>query len=55
MVGINKGAIEKPEIRCRLVAQEIGRGEKMGELLVGTPMLLVVKMLLNKVSGSGWV
>lgn len=52
MGGIRNGATKKPEIRCELVAQEFGYGEKLAELLAKHPLLLVVKMLLHKVTRS---
>lgn len=49
-VRIYQGTAEGPEIRCRLVAQELGYAEKLDELFAGTPSLLVVKMMLRKMS-----
>lgn len=43
----NERTEEKPEIRFRLVLQELGYGERLGELFVGAPSLVVVKLLLS--------
>ena len=45
-VRMNKGTKQYPQIRCRLVTQELAYGRKMDELFVGTPSLTVVKLLL---------
>ena len=45
-VRINKGTKQDPQVRCRLVAQELAYGRKMDELFAGTPSLTVVKLLL---------
>lgn len=49
-VRVHKGTRENPDVRCRLVALELGYGERLDELFAGTPSLMVVKMLLLKVS-----
>ena len=36
-----------PEVRCRLVAQELGYGQRMDELFAGTPSLMAVKLILH--------
>ena len=46
-VRTNKGTAIDPVVRCRLVAQELGFGEKMDELFAGTPSLTAVKMILS--------
>lgn len=35
----NKASEEHHEVRCRLVAQELGYGERLDELFAGTPSL----------------
>lgn len=49
-VRINTGMQEHPDVRCRLVAHELGYGERLDELFAGTPSLMVVRMLLRKVA-----
>lgn len=44
---INKGSDENPEIRCSLVAQELGFCERLDEMFAGTPSLTIVKLLLS--------
>lgn len=44
-VRINKGSEEIAEVRCHLVAQELGFGERLDELFAGTPSLTIVKLL----------
>lgn len=46
-VRINKGTEEFPEFRCRLVAQELGYGERLGELCAAARSLAIVKLLLS--------
>ena len=41
-VRTNKGTAMDLEVRCRLVAQELGYGQRMDELFAGTPSLMVV-------------
>ena len=36
--------LAQPNIRCRLVAQELGYGERIDELFSGTPSLMTMKM-----------
>ena len=43
-VSTNKGTKDEQVVRCRLVAQELGYGQRMGELFAGTPSLAAVKM-----------
>ena len=51
-VRINKGTAEKPKVRCRLVAQELGYGTKVDELFAGTPSMTAVKLVLAKMANS---
>lgn len=46
---VNKGTKEMPKVRCRLVAQEYAT-TKEGELFVGTPPLLALRLLLSDVA-----
>lgn len=46
------GTIEKRDAAQVGCSRELGGGEKMDELFVGTPSLLVAKMLLDKASTS---
>ena len=46
-VRTNKGTAMNPEVRCRLVAQELGYGQRMDELFAGTPSLMAVKLILH--------
>jgi hypothetical protein len=52
-VRTNKGTSLEQEVRCRLVAQELGYGEKMDELFAGTPSLSAVKTVLYHASEGG--
>ena len=45
-VRTNKGTAAQPNIRCRLVAQEIGYGQRIDELFSGTPSLMSTKMAI---------
>ena len=45
-VRVNKGTKEKPQVKCRLVAQELAYGERMDELYANTPSLQSVRMAL---------
>ena len=36
-VHVNKGTPDKPNVRCRLVAQEFNDGSQKDELFAGTP------------------
>lgn len=49
-VRVNNETREAPDVRCRLVAQEPGDGERLDELLAGTPSLMVIKMLLHNIA-----
>lgn len=44
---VNKWGDEHPDVCCRLVAHELGFGERLDELFAGTPCLMVVKLLLS--------
>ena len=46
-VRTNKGTAMDPEVRVRLVAQELGYGQRMDELFAGTPSLMAVKLILH--------
>ena len=53
-VRINKGTKDKPKVRCRLVAQELGYGERLDELFAGTPSLPTVRLaILHAARGGG--
>lgn len=43
---MSKASEEHPEVHCRLVAHEVGFGERLDELIVGTPSLTIVNILL---------
>ena len=45
-VRVNKGTAEKPQVKCRLVAQELALGERLDELFAGTPSVSPVRLLL---------
>lgn len=47
-VRIHTGTTLKPDMRRRLVAQELGYMERLDELLVGTPSLMVVRLILHQ-------
>ena len=42
----NKGTAEHPQVKCRLVAQELALGERLDELFAGTPSMSAVRLLL---------
>ena len=53
-VRTNKCTAMDPEVRCRLVAQELGYGQRMDELFAGTPSLMAVKLILHHAAkGAG--
>ena len=52
-VRTNKGTAMDPEVRCRLVAQELGYGQRMDELFAGTPSLMAVKLILHHAAKGG--
>ena len=52
-VHVNKGSVNEPKVRCRLVAQELKRG-KRDEFYAATPPLEAKKMLFF-VSCGLWV
>ena len=43
---VNKGAVDNPQVKNRLVAQEMAWNEKLDELFAGTPSLSAVRVLL---------
>ena len=45
-VRTNEGTAAQLNIRCRLVAQEIGYGQRIDELFSGTPSLMSTKMAI---------
>jgi hypothetical protein len=52
-VRTNKGTAKDQEVRCRLVAQELGYGQRMDEMFAGTPSLMMVKVaLVHAVQGG---
>ena len=48
-----QGSSQEQVVRCRLVAQELGYGEKMDELFSGKPSLMTVKLVLVHVAQWG--
>lgn len=42
---MNDASGDHPEVRCRLVAQELGHGERLDELFAGTPSPTIVELL----------
>lgn len=40
-------------MRCRVVAQDLGFGDRLEELLAGTPSLIVVKLSLSAAAEKG--
>ena len=53
-VRVNKGTTQQPMVKCRLVAQELGYGQRMDELFSGTPSLVALRLtLLHAVLGGG--
>jgi hypothetical protein len=52
-VRINKGSREHPQVKCRLVAQELGYGQRMDELFSGTPSLLTLRLVLLHAAKGG--
>ena len=51
-VRVNKGSRENPNVRCRLVAQELAYGAKDDELYAGTPSLSTLKWLLSDLASN---
>lgn len=45
---VSKGRDGCPEVRCRVVAQELGYREWLDELVEGTPSFTIVKLLLSE-------
>ena len=52
-VRTNKGSVADQVVKCRLVAQELGYGQRMDELFSGTPSLMVVKVALAHAAKGG--
>ena len=52
-VRTNKGTVEQPHIKCRLVAQELGYGQRIDELFSGTPSLMSMKMAIVHAAKGG--
>ena len=52
-VRVNKGTSSAPKVRCRLVAQELGYGERIDELFAGTPPLPLVRIVLHHAATAG--
>ena len=52
-VRTNKGTPKEQEVKCRLVAQELGYGQRMDELFAGTPSLMAVKLALAHAAKGG--
>ena len=49
-VRVNKGSVEDPQVRCRLVAQEFAKGEIRDDLFAATPPLSALKLLISDVA-----
>ena len=45
-VRTNKGTVDEPKVRCRLVSQALGFGERLDELFAGTPSLGAVRLAI---------
>ena len=45
-VRVNKGTKDKPQMKCRLVAQELAYGTRMDEMFANTPSLSCVKLAM---------
>merc|ERR1711954_121436 len=52
-VRTNKGTKHKPQVKCRLVAQELAYGTRMDELFANTPSLSCVKMAMVHAAQEG--
>lgn len=52
-VRTNKGSMADQVVKCRLVAQELGYGQRMDELFSGTPSLMAVKVALAHAAKGG--
>lgn len=48
-VKVNKGIVEAPEVRYRLVREKLRFGERLGVQFAGASCVMVVKMLTHKV------
>ena len=49
----NKGTAMDPEVRCRLVAQELVYSQRMGDLFAGTPSLTTVNLIWHHAAKEG--
>ena len=52
-VRTNKGTKHQQVVKCRLVAQELGYGQRMDELFSGTPALMMVRVALVHAAKGG--
>ena len=52
-VRTNKGTTQKPEVRCRLVGQELAYGQRMDEMFTATPSLSSVRLALHHAGQRG--
>ena len=52
-VRVNKGTRDNPQIKCRLVAQELAYGARMDELYANTPSLFCVKLAMLHAAQEG--
>ena len=52
-VRTNKGTYEDPNIKCRLVAQELGYGQRVDELFSGTPSLQAMRLVILHAAKGG--
>ena len=52
-VRTNKGTKHKPQVKCRLVAQELAYGTRMDELFANTPSLSCVKLAMIHAAQEG--
>ena len=48
MVVVNKGTLEEPRVKARLVAQEFRTSEMQDELFAGTPGLGAIRFILSE-------
>ena len=49
----NKGDNKKPEIRCRIVAKDLKKGNKREDLFAATPPLEAKKALMSMAATEG--
>ena len=52
-VRTNKGTTEDPNVKCRLVAQELGYGKRVDELFSGTPSLQAMRLAVLHAAKGG--